>query len=113
MEDLPNLLDRIQAFVDGREDGAPERLLERMEHTLTDGYARVLALEGEHLRIGREIGAAAAGARRSGSERLAALYERLQAVEGERQRLRDRLTPLRLQTEALASTLAGPRRVRS
>jgi hypothetical protein len=112
MEDLPNLLDRIQALVDGREDGAPERLLERMEHTLTDGYARVLALEGEHLRIGRELGAAA-GARRSGSERLAALYERLQMIEGERQRLRDRLTPLRLRTEALASSLAGPRRVRS
>jgi hypothetical protein len=109
MEDLPNLLNRIQALVDGRDDGAPERLLERMEHTLTDGYARALALEGEHLRIVREIGTAAAGARRSGSERLAALAEKLATTEGDLQRLRARLTPLRLQTEALAST----RRVRS
>jgi hypothetical protein len=113
MEDLPNLLDRIQALVDERDDGAPERLLERMEHTLTDGYARVLALEGEHLRIARDIATAAAEARRSGADRLAALAERMTVIEGDRQRLRARLTPLRLQTEALASSLSSPRRVHS
>ena len=113
MEDLPNLLDRIQALVDGRDDAAPERLLERMEHTLTDGYARALALEAEHLRIAREIGAAAAGARRSALERLAALAERL---AGDRGRTGAAAGPAQrrfaLQTEALASA-SRPRRVRS
>ena len=112
MEDLPNLLNRIQALVDGREVGAPERLLERMEHTLTDGYARALALEGEQRRVEREIGSAATGSRRGGSDPLASLAEKLAAIEGDLQRLRARLRPLRLQTEALASTLS-PRRVRS
>jgi hypothetical protein len=103
MEDLPNLLDRIQVLVDGRDPSAPERLLERMEHTLTDGYARALALEGEHLRIAREIGAAAAESSRAAAERLGALAERLHDTEGELERLRARLVPLRQQTRELAS----------
>src|SRR5262245_20616024 len=97
MEDLPNLLDRIQVLVDGRDPSAPpERLLERMEHTLTDGYARALALEGEHLRIAREIGAS------NGSTRDE-LAERLVATEGDLEHLRATLVPLREQTRALAS----------
>lgn len=103
MEDLPNLLDRIQVLVDGRDPSAPERLLERMEHTLTDGYARALALEGEHLRIAREIGAAAADASRNAFDRLGSLTDRLAATEGELEGLRARLAPLRERTEALAS----------
>ena len=104
MDDLPNLLDRIQVLVDGRDPGAPERLLERMEHTLTDGYARALALEVEHLRIVREIGAlAGAVASACALDRLGALAERLAATEGELERLRARLVPLREQTQALAS----------
>ena len=113
MEDLPNLLDRIQALVDGRDNASPERLLERMEHTLTDGYARALALEAEYLRIAREIGPATAGAARSSSEKFAALAERLLAVEYDRERLSALLTPLRLQTQALASSLAPARRFHS
>jgi hypothetical protein len=71
-----------------------------MEHTLTDGYARALALEGEHLRIVREIGAAAS---RHALDRLGGLGERLAATEAELERLRARLVPLREQTQALAS----------
>ena len=70
---------------------------------MTDGYARALALEAEYLRIAREIGPATAGA----------LAERLSAIEYDRERLRALLTPLRLQTQALASSLAPARRVHS
>ncbi len=70
---------------------------------MTDGYARALALEGEHLRIARELGAAAADASRNAVDRLGALAERLATTEGELERLRARLVPLRDRTEALAS----------
>src|SRR5215211_5025551 len=36
---------------------APDQSLERLENTLTEGYARALALEAERLRIERAIGA--------------------------------------------------------
>jgi hypothetical protein len=53
--DLPSLLLEIQGLVDGHADDPPERLLERVEHTLTDGYAQALALEGEQLRLERDL----------------------------------------------------------
>jgi hypothetical protein len=89
-KDLPNLLERIQALVDGRDGGDPARLLERLEHTLTDGYACALHLEGERLRLERE------GASR---DRIARIEE---ALVG----LRAKLVPLKLRTEAVASELA-------
>jgi hypothetical protein len=93
-DDLPNLLDRIQALVEGRDHDEPERLLERLEHTLTDGYALALALEGERLRLERHPGPTPAG------------RDRLARIEEDLSRLRDRLRPLKRRTEALAAELA-------
>jgi hypothetical protein len=40
-------------------EGEPETVRARMEHTLTDGYARALALEGERLQLEKELASAA------------------------------------------------------
>jgi hypothetical protein len=57
MNDSPmtELLDRISGLI-----GAPERDSELLERTLTDGYARALALEAEQQRLQRELAAAEA-----------------------------------------------------
>ena len=65
MGDRPSLIDRIEALVEQPSEGSPDVLLEAMEHTLTDGYAEALAIEGERLRTEREI---AAGLAEAGGE---------------------------------------------
>jgi acetate kinase len=52
---MTELLDRISGLI-----GAPERDPELVERTLTDGYARALALEAEQQRLRRELAAAEA-----------------------------------------------------
>jgi tRNA C32,U32 (ribose-2'-O)-methylase TrmJ len=54
MEDPRPLIDRIRALLDGRA-ADPGGVLTDVEHTLTDGYALALELEGECLRIGRRM----------------------------------------------------------
>jgi hypothetical protein len=54
MDDLRPLIDRIRALLDGRATD-PGGVLTDVEHTLTDGYALALGLEGECLRIGRRM----------------------------------------------------------
>lgn len=49
------LLDRIHELSDEQGDVAPRPLLATIEHTLTDGYAVALALEGDISRIQRRI----------------------------------------------------------
>ena len=53
--DLRLLLDRIHELSNEQCDVAPRPLLTAIEHTLTDGYAVALALEGESSRIQRAI----------------------------------------------------------
>jgi hypothetical protein len=69
--------------------------IEELEHTLTDGYAAALALEGECLRIGKRIGEL----RVDGSESTQ-LRGRLRETEEELARLRDLLSVLRRRTDA-------------
>jgi hypothetical protein len=59
---LPALADRIHELLRGDPDALRTPLVSEMEHTLTDGYARALALEGERWRIERMIGKLAAEA---------------------------------------------------
>ena len=76
---------------------------------MTDGYALALALEGEGMRIEKEIGATvAADDRPIDSERLDVLAERLEATNGDVRALRANLASLRVRTEAVrASALAA------
>jgi hypothetical protein len=79
-----------------------------MEHTLTDGYALALALEGERIRIEKEIGAAAAASDAADIAQLGSLAERLAATDRELQSLRADLAVLRERTEVVrAAALAS------
>jgi type II secretory pathway component PulF len=107
--DLAPLLDRIRLLAEEPLD-SPERLLERMEHTLTDGYALALALEGESIRIEKEIDATVlrikAGEASSG---LDALGERLASNERELRALRAHLASLRIRAEGVRAASLAPR----
>ena len=114
MEDLSSLLERIEALVDGRDDVMPELRLERMEHTLTDGYARALELEAESGRLGKEI-ASAAGEGGGSAARLRTLATRLAQNEDDLRTLRRSLAALRrtVYDARAAAEAAPPARVKA
>ena len=93
MSDLPSLLLRIQSLADGQADDPSERLLEQVEHTLTDGYAQALVLEGERLRLQRELQADGSPADD--------LRTRLAVNEKQLRDLRAQLASLRLRAQAM------------
>ena len=97
------LLTEITTLLDapvGRDD--PERL----ERTLTDGYARALNLETEKSRLQRQMSRmSAAGDRDAGAE-LVALARRLEAQDGSLDELRALLARLR-ERHSLAARAAA------
>lgn len=75
-----------------------------MEHTLTDGYALALGLEGERLRIARRMGELARTIERpEEAVELRGLAARLIANEGELAELRMLLAELRRRADSLAA----------
>jgi hypothetical protein len=99
MDDLTTLIARIDSLLQAPPDADDADVRAHMETTLTDGYARALALEAEHWRLQREIGAIAAalaeGQGRPRTKELASLARRLALVEAELKSLRDTLVSLR------------------
>lgn len=95
MRAQPPLIDRVRALLDSSSKDPRGPKSEELEHTLTDGYAAALALEGECLRIGKRIGEL----RVNGSE-SSQLCGRLRETEEELSRLRDLLSVLRRRTDA-------------
>jgi diphthamide synthase (EF-2-diphthine--ammonia ligase) len=94
--DLSDLLVRIRMLVDDDANEPSERLLATIEHTLTDGYAHALALEGERLRIERQMGEAVTHLENEDEvETLAALAARLETTDRDLVRLRAVLVALR------------------
>jgi hypothetical protein len=91
-EDLSVLFDRIRTLLSHQGSGAPAPPAEEVEHTLTDGYARALALEGERLRAERQMRTLAGDAEHVGE--LRALKSRLGRLDGELSQLRDLLRVL-------------------
>jgi hypothetical protein len=94
------LFDQINGLL-----AAPNRRpIEEIEHTLTDGYATALALEGERWRIERRIGEVAASLARGDAankaKELTSLAQRLETSDGELTRLRAALADLRRVAEA-------------
>jgi hypothetical protein len=87
-------------------EGAPT--LARIEDTLTEGYARALALEAECWRVERRLGEVArdagGGATNGIAQELATLSERLSTADGELARLRDLLGSLHDRARAARST---------
>lgn len=107
--DLHLLLERIRALADEGVDDAPTPLLAEMEHTLTDGYARALALEAESWRVQKRIGELAAEIE-TGEEagELRALAHRLSVATHDLAGLRASLDMLRRRADAVRA--AGPKR---
>ena len=112
--ELPRLVSRIHELLDAQTDGPPVPLLATIEHTLTDGYARALALEGESLRIEREIGELLGKLKDDRkTKELSALAERLAQTETEATRLRELLVILRRRGDTVRRAADEARRSRS
>ena len=91
--------DDIRSLLDAPPTGADAPTLDHVEHTLTSGYARALALEAERLRIERKLADAAArlgdDATDEDASELAALGQRLSVADDDLSRLRLLLASLR------------------
>jgi hypothetical protein len=95
-----DLVPRIRRLLDLRSPDPRSPLLTEMEHTLTDGYARALELEGERLRLERRIGELAHridGPDEAGE--LRALAQRLRSADDDLASLRDLLGALQRQVD--------------
>jgi hypothetical protein len=99
MDDLSTLIERIDLLLQAPQEADDADVRAHMETTLTDGYARALALEAEHWRLQRRIGAIAAdlaeGRGGPRTKELASLARRLALAEQELRSLRDTLVSLR------------------
>jgi ABC-type phosphate transport system auxiliary subunit len=91
--------DDIRSLLDAPPSGDDAPTLDRLEDTLTEGYARALALEAERWRLERRIAGVAA---RLGDEvtdentaELARLGQQLSSADGDLNRLRTLLVALR------------------
>ena len=99
--DFASLVDRIRSLLEQRGADPAMPLLTDMENTLTDGYARALALEAERLRLERRIGELAH--RLDGPEQAGELRElarRLRGADDDLASLRDVLVPLQRRVDA-------------
>ncbi|MGH3105543.1 MAG: hypothetical protein ACRDN6_15740 [Gaiellaceae bacterium] len=101
------ILEEIESLLAAPPEGREGPSLARIEHTLTAGYARALALEAERWRLERRIGEVASSLADSDTEHrtaeLAALARRKSTADVDLSRLRGRLASLRTR----ASTLRG------
>ena len=84
------VLEEIVELLDLPDRGKDAPTLDRIEDTLTEGYAQALALEAERLRIERRLGEVARGANGNAnlSAELTSLSARLTCADGELTRLR-------------------------
>src|SRR2546429_10031936 len=61
IRETATLYEDIRALLDEPSGAEESGFLDRLEHTLTDGYARALALEAERVRLERRMGELAGG----------------------------------------------------
>jgi len=102
--------DDIRNLLEAPPTGAEAPTLDAVEHTLTSGYARALALEAERLRIERKLADVAS---RLGDEatdedasEVAALGQRLSIADDDLSRLRVLLASLRSRANEIRATAA-------
>lgn len=102
--------DDIRTLLEAPPTGEQAPSLDRIEHTLTAGYARALALEAERWRIERRLAAVAS---RLGDEvtdedasELAKLGHSLSVADHDLTHLRTLLTSLRTRADEIRATAA-------
>jgi hypothetical protein len=100
------LLPRLQALLEAPPEGEGGPSLAHLEDSLTDGYARALALEAERARVAENIGRLAATEGDDAelkTRELHTLSQRLAGADSELSRLRGILRDLRSRATALRS----------
>ena len=106
---MPVLLDRIDALLEDAVSAPEHEKILRIERTLTDGYASALALEGERLRIEREIDGVTSAINNGDPERraeeLTLLTRRRSKVDSDLTHLRNRLDLLRRRVREIRAAL--------
>jgi hypothetical protein len=102
--------DEIRTLLDAPPTGDDAPSLDAIEHTLTAGYARALALEAERWRLERKLAEAAAALGGTVVEgehsELAMLGQRLSAANGDLTLLRDLLSSLRSRADEVRTISA-------
>jgi hypothetical protein len=96
---MTELFDRITTLID-----ASDRDLDRIERTLTDGYAHALSLEGERLRLERRLSELARELHSGDTatkDELSSVARRLDGNAGDLTRLRTALADLRRHAAAV------------
>ena len=98
-KEINRLYEDIRVLLEAPAGAEGSRYRARLEHTLTDGYARALELEAESKRLERRVAELAGGLNGSSpapeAEELGAAARRLGDIDGELARLRSVLTTLR------------------
>jgi hypothetical protein len=98
-DEMTILLQNIRALLDAP-SGPAGPSLARLEHTLTDGYARALSIEAERMRLERRLASAAVELGQDGSEaaaaELARLGHELSTADGDLTLLRALLSSLKI-----------------
>jgi ABC-type phosphate transport system auxiliary subunit len=100
--------DEIRTLLDSPPLGEDAPSIDAIEHTLTAGYARALALEAERWRLERRIAEVAAQLGRKPQDdehdELTQLGQRLSAADGDLTMLRDLLASLRSRANEVRAT---------
>ena len=100
------IYEEIRTLLDAPRVGDNAPSIDAVEHTLTAGYARALALEAERWRLERRIAEVASKlAEATGSEHseLANLGRRLSTADGHLSQLRGLLASLRVRADEIRS----------
>jgi ABC-type phosphate transport system auxiliary subunit len=100
------ILEEIRTLLDAPRRGEDAPSIDAVEHTLTAGYARALALEAERWRLERRIAQMASQLAETSEPQhseLANLGRRLSTADGDLARLRELLASLRLRADDIRS----------
>jgi hypothetical protein len=102
--------DDIRSLLDASPTGEDAPSLDHIEHTLTSGYARALALESERRRIERKLADVAARLADETTDEdaseVAQLGQRLSVADDDLTRLRGLLVSLRMRADEVRSAAA-------